>query len=326
MSGDQGQLAMLYIHKDKYYRPDKWHRRFAQQAAEAGIPYRKVNLLRSDYRDLPMGTGDGLIGRFGHRGRDLRRMRPIYRALEEHCGGRLFPSFHTYSFFNDKRRQMELLQTKEYPAPRTAFVESREDIERFLAETGLGFPLVAKRIYGAASSQVRLAHNPAEALLPGLLQEFCPNNDGDLRMVVIGNRVMGFRRHNRPGDFRASGSGLRAYPEDLDFECVRLAHRISAENGFESMAYDFVRDGQGRWVVLEFCYCYVDAFIRDCRYYYDMPGGEKKDKTGVFPEDFILADFLARRPELGIPRKAAMRQKPAVLTRWKNALMSWKSG
>lgn len=316
---------MLYIHKDKYYRPDKWHRRFAQQAAAAGISFRKVDLLRSNYRDLPVGPGDGLIGRFGHRPRDLHRMRPIYAALDEYCGGRLFPSLNTYSFFNDKRRQMELMQAKDYPTPRTAFVESRDDVDRFLGETGLGFPLVAKRTFGAASSKVRLAHNLAEVMLPGLLQEFCPNNDGDLRVVTLGQRVMGLRRYNRPNDFRASGSGLLSYPEDLDLECVRLAHRISAENGFESMAYDFVRDTLGRWVVLEFSYCYVDAVIRDCRYYYDMPGGEKKDKTGVYPEDFVLADFLEKHPQIkqGDTRRLSPRTGAVALV---NSLWKWASG
>ena len=39
-------------------------------------------------------------------------------------------------------------------------------------------------------------------------QEFVPANDADLRITVIGNRYgYGFWRHNRPGDFRASGSG-----------------------------------------------------------------------------------------------------------------------
>lgn len=316
---------MLYIHTDKHYRPDKWYRRFVQQAAKAGIPYRKVNLHRRDYRDLPMGAGDGLIGRFGHRPQDLQRMRPIYAALDEYCGGRLFPRFHTYSFYDDKRRQMELLRTKNYPTPRTAFVESRDDVDRFLDETGLEFPLVVKRTYGASSSQVRLAHNFAEVLLPGILQEFCPHNDGDLRVVVIGNRVMGYRRKNRPGDFRASGSGLREYPKDLDIECVQLAHWISAENGFESMAYDFVRDAQGRWVVLELSYTYVDSFIGDCHYYYDMPSGAKKDKTGVYPEDFILADFLEKYPQLskGLEVQPTPRGgvSDAVKSLWK-----WASG
>ena len=40
-----------------------------------------------------------------------------------------------------------------------------------------------------------------------LVQEFLPGNGFDTRITVIGNRAFGFRRFNRPDDFRASGSG-----------------------------------------------------------------------------------------------------------------------
>ena len=90
---------------------------------------------------------------------------------------------------------------------------------------------------------------------------------------------------------------MKEYLDDLDPECISLAYRISTENDFESMSYDLVRDNDGRWVVIEFSYTYGPG-ARKCRYYYEMPGGEKKDKTGVYPEDFILADFLDKHPEI----------------------------
>src|SRR5262249_26757951 len=40
-----------------------------------------------------------------------------------------------------------------------------------------------------------------------LFQEFMPGNDYDTRVTIIGNRAFGAVRHNRPNDFRASGSG-----------------------------------------------------------------------------------------------------------------------
>jgi len=40
-----------------------------------------------------------------------------------------------------------------------------------------------------------------------LFQEFIPGNAYDYRVVVVGDRAWGFRRYNRPGDFRASGGG-----------------------------------------------------------------------------------------------------------------------
>src|SRR3972149_1538458 len=42
-------------------------------------------------------------------------------------------------------------------------------------------------------------------------QDYLPNNTHDTRVTVIGNRAFAFIRMNRPGDFRASGSGSIVY-------------------------------------------------------------------------------------------------------------------
>jgi len=295
---------MIYLHVDKKYRPDQWYRRFQYLLETKDIPFEKVNLLRKDFRRLKP-EGNGLIGRFGHKRKDLQRMRPIHEELVDFFGGRVFPGKSTYHYYDDKRRQRGLFAAGRYPTPQAAYVESHVDLDRFLEESGLRFPLVSKRLYGAGSAQVKLARRAEDVLLPGMVQEFCRGNQGDVRIVVIGHRVMGFFRRNRPGDFRASGSGLIEYLAELDAPCVRIAYEISQQNDFESMSYDFVRDNQRRWVVLECSYTYVDAAVRDCRYYYEMPGGEKRDKAGVYPEDFILEDFLDRHPQVATSRRRA---------------------
>jgi hypothetical protein len=288
---------MIYLHMDKRYGTDQWYRRFEYLLDQKGAVRKNVNLLRSDFRRFSIEPQDGLIGRFGHSRRDLRRMRPIFQELSKAFSERIFPSEVTYRYYDDKRSQIELFTEQAFPMPRGAYVETPSDVVAFLEGTGLRFPLVSKRLFGASSSQVRMATGLDDVLLPGVVQEFCRNNDGDLRIVVIGNRVMGFFRRNRPNDFRASGSGLIEYVEDLDPECVRIAFEISSRMGFDSMAYDFVRDNQGRWVVLECSYVYLDTAVRDCRYYYEMPSGQRCDKSGVYPEDFILEDFLAKYPD-----------------------------
>jgi hypothetical protein len=277
---------------------DQWYRRFEYLLDQKGAARRNVDLLRKNFRRLHPEPHDGLIGRFGHRRRDLRRMRPIFEELANTFSGRIFPRAITYHYYDDKHRQLELFTEHAFPTPRSAYVKTQADVEKFLDETGLRFPLVSKRVYGASSSQVGLARDFSDVSLPGVVQEFCRNNDGDQRIVVIGNRVMGFFRRNRPDDFRASGSGLIEYVEELDLDCVRLAFEISSQIGFDSMAYDFVRDNEGQWVVLECSYTYLDTAVRDCRYYYEMPGGERRDKKGVYPEDFILDDFLAKYPDV----------------------------
>ena len=71
------------------------------------------------------------------------------------------------------------------------------------------------------------------------LQEFLADNAYDTRVTVIGNRAFAFRRFNRDGDFRASGSGKISWePAAIDPAIVRLAFRIAAALGTQSIAID----------------------------------------------------------------------------------------
>ncbi len=89
-------------------------------------------------------------------------------------------------------------------------------------------------------------------------QEFIPT-DSDWRITTLGKDLVSvFVRKNRPHDFRASGSGLWGKVEeaDLPLEACDLALRISNEQGFTSMTYDFMKSGD-QWVIGEISYAFV---------------------------------------------------------------------
>ncbi|NTV73865.1 MAG: hypothetical protein HGA66_06620 [Holophaga sp.] len=89
-------------------------------------------------------------------------------------------------------------------------------------------------------------------------QEFIPI-DKDWRITTLGpDLVSAFARKNRPGDFRASGSGIweKVEPENLPSAACDLALRISNEAGFTSMTYDFMKSGD-RWIIGEFSYAFL---------------------------------------------------------------------
>ena len=123
-------------------------------------------------------------------------------------------------------------------------------------------------------------------------QEFLPDNEFDTRVTVIGDRAFGFRRLNRPGDFRASGSGQIEYdPKPVDKRCVEIAFRVSERGGFQSMAYDFLYR-QGEPVICEISYAYADWAVHNC------PGHWRRDMRWVegqmWPEEAQVEDFLSR--------------------------------
>ena len=122
-------------------------------------------------------------------------------------------------------------------------------------------------------------------------QEFIPGNDFDTRITVIGNRAFAFRRFNRDGDFRASGSGNIDYSViDIDLEMVRIAHDLSFKNNLQSMAYDFLTDKEGKPTIVEISYAYQSKAVFDCPGHWDR---ELNWVDGhVLPEAAHVEDFI----------------------------------
>ena len=124
-----------------------------------------------------------------------------------------------------------------------------------------------------------------------LLQEFMPNNDYDTRITVIGNKAFAFRRFNREGDFRASGSGKISYNQDgIDKKMIQMAFECSKELNFQSMAYDFLYDKNRNPKICEISYTYQSEAIFNCPGYWtdDL----KFESGNYWPEQFHIEELL----------------------------------
>ncbi|MBA7548471.1 hypothetical protein ES705_40931 [subsurface metagenome] len=92
-------------------------------------------------------------------------------------------------------------------------------------------------------------------------QEFIPDNSYDIRITNIGNRAFGFRRFNRPDDFRASGSGKLDFdPAKIELDCVKIAFNISKKLNFQCISYDFLYN-ENQSVITEISYCLASTII-----------------------------------------------------------------
>jgi glutathione synthase/RimK-type ligase-like ATP-grasp enzyme len=137
-----------------------------------------------------------------------------------------------------------------------------------------------------------------------MFQRFLPGNDFDTRITVIGTRAFAFRRWNRSGDFRASGSGKIDYDQKgIDVRCVSLAFKISEAFGFQSMAYDFLFDGNDNPQIGEISYTYLDKAVFSCPGYYD---DRLNWKDGHFWPQFCILQDLLEEPDLVQPESARM--------------------
>jgi len=136
-----------------------------------------------------------------------------------------------------------------------------------------------------------------------LLQEFLDGNEFDNRITVIGNRAFGFRRFNRPDDFRASGSGRIDWDHTkIDPAMVRLAFRAQRKLQAQSFAIDGMYR-KGEPVIGEISYIYESWAVEACPGHWeiaedDTEATEMKWVEGhLKPEDAILEDFLSELNE-----------------------------
>lgn len=101
-------------------------------------------------------------------------------------------------------------------------------------------------------------------------QDFVPNNNHDLRIVVVGgNKAFGIKRLVRKNDFRASGSGSLIYDKNqLDENCVRIAFDIAKKLKSQSIAFDFIYDKDNSPLIVEISYGYSVKAYYNCEGYW----------------------------------------------------------
>ncbi len=122
---------------------------------------------------------------------------------------------------------------------------------------------------------LRLFHKTEYARVTGkeigyaYFQDFIPDNDHDIRVIVIGNKAFAIKRMVRDNDFRASGSGMILYDKELfDDDTIRLSFEISEKLGSQSMAYDFVFLN-GKPLIVEISYGFAMHGYDPCPGYWD---------------------------------------------------------
>lgn len=122
-------------------------------------------------------------------------------------------------------------------------------------------------------------------------QEFIPNNNCDIRVIVIGDKAFAIKRMVRKNDFRASGSGLIVYQrEGLDERCVKVAIKVNKEIGSQSVAYDFVFDINGSPKIVEISYGFAVEPYDLCPGYWDS---ELNWHEGKFnPQEWMLDNII----------------------------------
>nr|MDA3840166.1 hypothetical protein [Patescibacteria group bacterium] len=130
------------------------------------------------------------------------------------------------------------------------------------------------------------------------LQEYLPNNHLDTRVTIIGNHAFAFRRFNREGDFRASGSGRIDFNnEGIDLSAIHLAYDAAAKLKIPVAAVDILKYGNEN-IVCEINMCFAAWAVSQCPGHWIKSIGNNSEPVlnyiegRVDPEKIIFENFI----------------------------------
>jgi len=189
-----------------------------------------------------------------------RRYEHIASLARDH-----FPKLKSRYAYRGKARQIELFSRFSIPHPRTAVLQSPEEVRRQAGLNGLpmDLPFVLKGDSGGGGSAVFLIQTISDlhhALnsLPGhepvLVQELIDHGGRDLRVVVMGSLVRSyFRRGADPFFNNVSKGALVDHRLEPDLQRLgrEMALDISRMTGIDLAAFDIMFPPSGPPLVVE---------------------------------------------------------------------------
>ena len=122
-------------------------------------------------------------------------------------------------------------------------------------------------------------------------QDFIPNNDFDIRVIVIGKRAFALKRMVRAGDFKASGSGdMKFAKEEFDKRCIKIAFTTNNKLNAQCLAYDFVFDKNDVPLIVEVSFGFAVEAYDSCPGYWDEKLNWHEEK--FIPQEWMIEDLL----------------------------------
>lgn len=221
----------------------------------------------------------------------------------------VIPQFK-YLRANNNKVYMEMLRERILPSKYHLETMCFGTAEEAMTALGrLKFPLVIKTAAGASSSGVRLISDRTsyERVIKKLsrskyimaemrdiaraikhkryvreslyrkkfiVQEFVQGLNNDWKVLVYNNKYYVLRRSNRPGDFRASGSGIFEFDEKVNPLLLEAAKEIKETFDVPMISVDLALSGE-RVILIEFQFVYFGtSTLEKSPYYSTYSNGE----------------------------------------------------
>lgn len=122
-------------------------------------------------------------------------------------------------------------------------------------------------------------------------QDFIPNNDHDIRVIVVEDKAFAIKRMTRENDFRASGSGVMKYaPSEIPIDCIKIAFDVNDHLKSQCIGFDFVYDENNQPLVIEIGYGFTVKGYDSCPGYWTS---DLQWHEGPFnPQEWMIKNFI----------------------------------
>jgi glutathione synthase/RimK-type ligase-like ATP-grasp enzyme len=195
---------------------------------------------------------------------ELEECRRKFYVLERHLGKLCYPSYDEALLYEDKILQYEMLKLRGLPVIDTFISHSADETLGHMQQRS--YPAVWKASTGSGSLGVELLRRarPGQrwarkvfsfagrrTCWPYLaqknyvyVQRLVPNQGFDVRVIVIGDKVLGYYRDVPRGEFRASGMGT-VRKDRLPPKAVIIARRAAEALRAPCLGVDMLIDTSG---------------------------------------------------------------------------------
>ncbi|KGX88055.1 ATP-grasp domain-containing protein [Pontibacillus marinus] len=184
----------------------------------------------------------------------VRTIDPLFTKQLELLGVPCFNSSHVAQICNDKAKTHQLLTQQGVPMVDTLFLKGEA-----LPYIPFSFPLIAKDVHGRGGRNVYWVENkddllelPFEPKQDLVIQKPAPQLGKDLRVFVVGNKIVGAILRENANEFKANYTlGGSASLYELSQEERQLVHKVMAPFEFGMVGIDFLFDEKNQLLLNE---------------------------------------------------------------------------
>lgn len=192
----------------------------------------------------------------------------------EKCGKTLINGYNSIEICDDKMLTYITLAENGIKIPKTLpgllCYDKNEKVKDLTIKniiSELGFPLIIKESFGSMGKGVYLINNEKELrekceevkIKPHLFQKYIECDNQDVRVIVVGGKVLGAINRKAVNDFRSNvGAGGQAENYVLTEEVKTLAIKISEILNLDYCGIDLMKNGNGIYL----CEVNSNAFFK----------------------------------------------------------------